>query len=106
GARCGADFYLLGGAIAQTPASRTTSVKSEVAERVTSVLTETATEVAPPVPVAATRSWRSRKKAKAVHPEFELDSGSTAAFQHSEPTRHNGVNLDVPTFVRRGMPMN
>ena len=103
--RTGEDFDLLGSAIASKPVTRTTAVKPEN-ERVAVAVAETATEVAASATVTASRSWRSRKKVKAVHPELGLETVTTGPFQQSEPTRHNGVNLDVPTFVRRGMVMN
>lgn len=56
--------------------------------------------------MAAWCSWRSRKKIKAVHPELQLETVTKGPFEHSEPTLRNGVDLDVPTFVRRGMVMN
>ncbi len=104
-ARGGSDLDLLGAAIAKKPVARIAAAKPEV-ERVAVAVAETATDVAPPAPVANTRSWRSRKKAKAVHPELQLETVTKGPFEHSEPTLRNGVDLDVPTFVRRGMPMN
>ena len=103
--RGGEDFDLLGSAIATKPVTRTTAVKLET-ERVAVAEAETATDVVAPAPVATSRSWRSRKKTKAVHPELGLETVTTGPFQQSEPTRRNGVNLDVPTFVRRGLVMN
>lgn len=103
--RAGSDFDLLGSAIATKPVTRAEAAMSAAAE-VAVVVAETATGVAAPAAVPQSRSWRSRKKTKAVHPELGLETVTTGPFQHSEPTRHNGVNLDVPTFVRRGMPMN
>ncbi|MEQ2006097.1 MAG: hypothetical protein ABMA26_04805, partial [Limisphaerales bacterium] len=103
--RGGEDFDLLGSAIASKPVTRTTVAKPE-SERVTAAVAETVTEAAAPAPVVTSRSWRSRKKTKAVHPELGLETVTTGPFQQSEPTRRNGVNLDVPTFVRRGMVMN
>lgn len=103
--RTGSDVDLLGSAIASPPVTRAAAAKLEP-ERGSVAVAETATEMAAPAPVAASRSWRSRKKTKAVHPELGLETVTTGPFQQSEPTRHNGVNLDVPTFLRRGMPMN
>ncbi len=103
--RGGADFDLLGAAIATKPVTRTAAAKPEP-EKVAVVVAETVTDVAAPAPVATSRSWRSRKKAKAVHPELRLEPVTKGPFEHSEPTLRNGVDLDVPTFVRRGMVMN
>lgn len=105
--RTGSDFDLLGAAIATKPVTRTAIAEPEAeVERVAVSAADTMTDVALPAPVATTRSWRSRKKAKAVHPELQLETVTKGPFEHSEPTLRNGVDLDVPTFVRRGMPMN
>lgn len=105
GARGNTDIDLLGAAIASKPVIRTAAAKPE-AERVAVAVAEPETDTAPAAPVASTRSWRSRKKAKVVHPELQLETVTKGPFEHSEPTLRNGVDLDVPTFVRRGMPMN
>jgi hypothetical protein len=99
------EIDLLGAAIASKPVLRTAAEKPE-AERVAVAVAEPETDTAPAVPLASTRSWRSRKKAKVVHPELQLETVTKGPFEHSEPTLRNGVDLDVPTFVRRGMPMN
>ena len=101
------DLELLGSAIAAKPVTRTAAAKPqpEPAPPVATT-TQTATDLAPPAPVANSRSWRSRKKAKAVHPELQLETVTKGPFEHSKPTLRNGVDLDVPTFVRRGMTMN
>lgn len=101
--RAGSDIDLLGAAIAAKPVTRSASVKLEP-ERAT--VAETVTDVAAPAPVATSRSWRSRKKTKAVHPELQLETVTKGPFEQSEPTLRNGVDLDVPTFVRRGLVMN
>ncbi len=101
--RGGSDFDLLSSAIAAKPVARSDAALPEL-EQVAQPVAGTESAVA--APIAASRSWRSRKKVKAVHPELGLEADTTGAFKHSEPTRHNGVNLDVPTFMRRGMPMN
>jgi cell division protein FtsZ len=103
--RAGADFDLLGAAIAKKPVTRTTAAQPEP-ERVAVAVAETVTDVAAPAPVSTSRSWRSRNKTKALHPELQLETVTKGPFEHSEPTLRNGVDLDVPTFVRRGMPMN
>jgi cell division protein FtsZ len=38
--------------------------------------------------------------------QLPLQIVSKGRFEKSEPTIHHGENLDVPTFLRRGMPMN
>lgn len=35
-----------------------------------------------------------------------LEIVSRGRFEKSEPTIHHGADLDVPTYIRRGMPMN
>ena len=99
-ARSESEVDLLGGAIAQKPVARTLSAKPEPDPQPA----VSATEVAPPV--GASRSWRSKKKTKAIHPELQLETITKGPFEHSEPTLRNGVDLDVPTFVRRGMVLN
>ncbi|MEN9576074.1 MAG: hypothetical protein RL514_3929 [Verrucomicrobiota bacterium] len=105
--RADSDFDLLGAAIAAKPVVRSPALspEPETVATVVAVAEPTSSAVAP-APVTAARSWRSRKKAKAVHPELPLEADTTGAFKLSEPTRHNGVNLDVPTYQRRGMPLN
>ena len=96
---------LLGTAIASKPVARTVAAKP-VAERVAVITSEPAVTTLPAPPLPTSRSWRSRKKVKAVHPELQLETVTKGPFEHSEPTLRNGVDLDVPTFVRRGMTMN
>ena len=103
--RTGSDFDLLGAAIATKPVARTAASAAEP-EPVAVAVAEPAPAEAAPSPVATSRSWRSRKKIKAVHPELQLETVTKGPFEHSEPTLINGVDLDVPTFVRRGMVMN
>ena len=103
--RAASDFDLLGATIAAKPSPRSAALPAE-AEAAAVAVAEPAPHAAAPAPVAVARSWRSRKRAKAVHPELGLEADTTGAFKLSEPTRHNGVNLDVPTYQRRGMAMN
>ena len=35
-----------------------------------------------------------------------LEIVSRGRFEKSEPTIHHGADLDVPTYIRRGVPMN
>lgn len=103
--RAGSDIDLLGAAIAAKPVTRTPAVRP-APERGAVAVAELVAEAAAPVPVAASTSWRSRKKVKPVHPELQLETVTKGPFEHSEPTLRNGVDLDVPTFVRRGLVMN
>tara|TARA_Y100001934_G_scaffold160797_1_gene191831 strand:+ start:1100 stop:2368 length:1269 start_codon:yes stop_codon:yes gene_type:complete len=60
---------------------------------------------AAPSPVG--KSWRRRgKKNRAVHPQLPLDMIPKGRFDKSEPTLYKGEDLDVPTFVRRGMTLS
>lgn len=49
----------------------------------------------------------SRKKKSAWKQEMlALEIVSRGRFEKSEPTIHRGADLDVPTYIRRGMPLN
>ncbi|HEY2328215.1 MAG TPA: cell division protein FtsZ [Verrucomicrobiae bacterium] len=50
----------------------------------------------------------SRKRAtnKLVQTTLPLNIISKGRFDKSEPTKHNGEDLDIPTFLRRGVPLN
>ena len=98
------DFDLLGAAVTSQPVART--VKEQVAPETDVAPAQASVSLPPPPPVPVSRSWRSRKKTKAVHPELQLETVTKGPFEHSEPTLRNGVDLDVPTFVRRGMVLN
>jgi len=57
--------------------------------------------------VVVTRPARARKGgAKAVQTQLPLTIVSKGRFDKSEPTKHNGEDLDVPTFLRRGVSLN
>lgn len=103
--RGNSDVELLGAAIASKPVMRAAATKPEAGRGVVGFAAPEP-EASPVATLASTRSWRSRKKAKVVHPELQLETVTKGPFEHSEPTLRNGVDLDVPTFVRRGMPMN
>jgi len=50
---------------------------------------------------------RARKPGnKPVQTQLPLTIVSKGRFDKSEPTKHNGEDLDVPTFLRRGVPLN
>ena len=110
--REGTDFDLLGAAIITKPVSRSAPVATPEPARTSAPVAITAateaapTLVVPPPPAAVSGSWRSRKKTKVSHPELQLEVVAKGPFESSEPTLRNGVNLDVPTFVRRGLVMN
>jgi len=57
--------------------------------------------------VVVTRVSQKRKgPAKPVQAQLPLTIVSRGRFDKSEPTKHNGEDLDVPTFLRRGVPLN
>jgi cell division protein FtsZ len=50
---------------------------------------------------------RQRKKAAAMRQgQLPLEIVSKGRFEKSEPTIHHGEDLDVPTYIRRGMALN
>lgn len=57
---------------------------------------------------AAARSSRARKGggAKSIQTQLPLTIVSKGRFDKSEPTKHNGEDLDIPTFIRRGIVLN
>ena len=59
-------------------------------------------EVALPRPVSRTR----RPSNKLIQTQLPLNIISKGRFDKSEPTKHNGEDLDIPTFLRRGVPLN
>jgi cell division protein FtsZ len=38
--------------------------------------------------------------------QLQLEIVSKGRFDKSEPTIHRGEDLDVPTYIRRGVPLN
>lgn len=57
--------------------------------------------------VVVARTPRARKAGnKPVQTQLPLTIVSRGRFDKSEPTKHNGEDLDVPTFIRRGVPLN
>lgn len=57
--------------------------------------------------VVVARTPRARKGGnKPVQTQLPLTIVSKGRFDKSEPTKHNGEDLDVPTFIRRGISMN
>ena len=50
---------------------------------------------------------RSRKKATIMRQStLALEIVSKGRFEKSEPTIHHGEDLDVPTYIRRGVALN
>lgn len=58
--------------------------------------------------VVIARPPRARRAggSKAVQTQLPLTIISKGRFDKSEPTLHQGEDLDVPTFIRRGVPLN
>jgi cell division protein FtsZ len=57
--------------------------------------------------VVMARAPQKRKgNAKPVQTQLPLTIVSKGRFDKSEPTKRNGEDLDVPTFLRRGVPLN
>ena len=84
------------------------AAKQELAAK-TKFRTETHTTGAVPgtSEVVVARTPRQRKgPAKPVQTQLPLTIVSRGRFDKSEPTKHNGEDLDVPTFLRRGVPLN
>lgn len=69
--------------------------------------TRTAGSVASTREVVVARSPRVRKTGnKPVQTQLPLTIVSKGRFDKSEPTKHNGEDLDLPTFIRRGISLN
>jgi cell division protein FtsZ len=58
----------------------------------------------PPAPVSRPRKGIPGNKP--VQTQLPLTIVSKGRFDKSEPTKHNGEDLDIPTFIRRGIVMN
>jgi cell division protein FtsZ len=52
------------------------------------------------------RGGRSRKKLSRLQKELPLEIIFKGRFEKSDPTIRNGEDLDVPTYIRRGVPLN
>lgn len=69
--------------------------------------TRTAGAMAGAREVVVARTPRARKAGnRPVQTQLPLTIVSRGRFDKSEPTKHNGEDLDVPTFIRRGVPLN
>jgi len=85
------------------------AARQDSASAGTKILTETRT-AGPSTStreVVVARTPRTRKSGnKPVQTQLPLTIVSKGRFDKSEPTKHNGEDLDVPTFIRRGVPLN
>ena len=52
------------------------------------------------------RPIRKRGKGKMLQAQLPLAIVSKGRFDKSEPTIHKGEDLDIPTYIRRGVPLN
>lgn len=61
-----------------------------------------------PVPVEPSKGSNIRpgKSAKLQQSVLPLDIGFKGRFDGCEPTVHHGEDLDIPTYIRRGVPLN
>jgi cell division protein FtsZ len=53
-----------------------------------------------------TQSSRNRKKLSRLQRELPLEIVFKGRFEKSEPTIRHGEDLDLPTYIRRGVPLN
>ena len=56
--------------------------------------------------VVVARGRQRRAGGKAVQGQLPLSIVSKGRFDKSEPTLHKGEDLDLPTLIRRGVPLN
>ena len=56
--------------------------------------------------IAQNGSRGKRKLSKLKQGTLPLEIVSKGRFEKSEPTIHHGQDLDMPTYIRRGMPLN
>ncbi|HWD20669.1 MAG TPA: cell division protein FtsZ [Verrucomicrobiae bacterium] len=52
------------------------------------------------------QSGRNRKRPSRLQKELPLEIVFKGRFERSEPTIRHGEDLDVPTYIRRGVPLN
>jgi cell division protein FtsZ len=88
--------------IATKQAVAPTSLAPRTETRTTAPATLIHRETANPRPAPRAR----RGGSKLVQSQLPLNIVSKGRFDKSEPTKHNGEDLDIPTFLRRGVPLN
>jgi hypothetical protein len=79
-----------------------TSLAPRTETRNSSPLAVVQREPAPSRPAARPR----RANSKLIQSQLPLNIVSKGRFDKSEPTKYNGEDLDIPTFLRRGVPLN
>jgi cell division protein FtsZ len=47
-----------------------------------------------------------KNAAKLKQPDLPLEIVAKGRFDKSEPTIYKGEDLDIPTYIRRGVPLN
>jgi cell division protein FtsZ len=113
--QCGRAQIIMGAAIDAAFKNRlcvtVIAAKADVASKSGMTRTEThggnATGLGASRDAVGTRGTRTRKsKEKLFQPQLPLAIISKGRFDKSEPTLHNGEDLDIPTFLRRGVPLN
>jgi cell division protein FtsZ len=59
-----------------------------------------------PSALGSAPSCQRRKPARMLQTQLPLESASKGRFHKSEPNIHRGEDLDLPTYVRRGVALN
>jgi cell division protein FtsZ len=84
-------------------------------DKETTADTRPPTRIAPPPPemtaeqkeqLLKTQNVRNRKKLSRLQKELPLEIVFKGRFEKSEPTIRHGEDLDLPTYIRRGVPLN
>jgi cell division protein FtsZ len=88
--------------IAARQGAAPTSVTPRTETRSPATTTTVHRESAASRPVIKRRSGGS----KPIQTQLALQIYTKGRFDKSEPTKHNGEDLDLPTFLRRGVPLN
>lgn len=88
--------------IAAKHAAVPTSLTPRTETRTTAPAAVVHRETAAPRPAARAR----RASSKMVQSQLPLSIISKGRFDKSEPTKHNGEDLDIPTYIRHGVPLN
>lgn len=81
---------------------------SAVGARPPSRVTPPAPELTPTLREQLIKSHggRNKKALSALQKELPLQIASKGRFEKSEPTIRHGEDLDLPTYIRRGVPLN
>lgn len=113
--QCGHAQIIMGAAIDPALKDRlcVTIIAAKQGLAPTTVAPRVETRATPPVAVVQRETIAARPVARArkanpklVQSQLPLNIVSKGRFDKSEPTKHNGEDLDIPTFIRRGVPLN